>query len=339
MIKILHNKSLKLYNTFGINVYARHFYEITSIVQLTELLQDKEILHQPFLILGGGSNLLFTGDFDGLVVKISTRGREVISQDNKTAIVRAEAGENWDNFVAWSIEQGFAGLENLSLIPGNVGSSPIQNIGAYGVELKDSVMEVEVLQLADGKRKVMQNEECNFGYRDSIFKHQLKGKVAIVAVTFKLSKSSELHLDYGAISRELDVMGIVQPNPGDVREAVCNIRKSKLPDPSVLGNAGSFFKNPTVSAEIYTTLLGKYAGIPAYHQDDGSYKLAAGWLIEQCGWKGKRIGEAGVHHAQALVLVNYGSATGNQLLALAAEIQKSVSGKFGVKLETEVNIC
>jgi UDP-N-acetylmuramate dehydrogenase len=338
MIEILHNQPLKPYNTFGINVNAHNFCEITTNEQFAELLLDDKLRNQPLFLMGGGSNILFTGDVEDLVVKISTKGKKIISQDNETALVRSAAGENWDEFVAWTLTQGLAGLENLSLIPGNVGSSPIQNIGAYGVELKESIKEVELMHLADGHIEVLQKDECHFAYRDSIFKHELKGKVIILSVTFKLSKSPELHLAYGAISRELDDMGIKQPKPADVREAVCSIRRSKLPDPLHLGNAGSFFKNPTVSSDLFTALAMKFADLPAYPQNNDTYKLAAGWLIEQCGWKGTRHGDAGVHHAQALVLVNYGNATGNQILALAAEIRKSVMTKFGVELETEVNI-
>jgi UDP-N-acetylmuramate dehydrogenase len=338
MIQILHHQSLKAFNTFGIDVPARLFSEISTEEQLSQLLLDEELRSQPLLLLGGGSNILFTGPVDGLVVKISTQGKEIISQDTETVLVRAAAGENWDEFVAWTLEQGLAGLENLSLIPGQVGSSPIQNIGAYGVELKDCVKEVEIMHLADGRKEILQKEQCRFGYRDSIFKHELREKVIILSVTSLLSKSPELHLAYGAISRELETMAIHQPTPCDVRDAVCLIRRSKLPDPAVLGNAGSFFKNPSVSSETHTALTAKYANLPAYQQANGTYKLAAGWLIEQCGWKGARRGDAGVHHAQALVLVNYGTATGNELLTLAAEIRESVFAKFGVELETEVNI-
>jgi UDP-N-acetylmuramate dehydrogenase len=338
MIEILHNESLKPYNTFGIDVRAHLFCEINSLIQLTELLTDKELSRQPLLLLGGGSNVLFTGDVSGLVLKISMKGREIVSQDNDIAIVRAAAGENWDEFVAWTLEQGLSGLENLSLIPGNVGSSPIQNIGAYGVELQDCLKDVEIIHLAGGKRQVLENKECHFGYRNSIFKQELRGKVIIVSVSFTLNKKHNPHLTYGSISRELAEAGIMEPGPAEIRGAVCRIRKSKLPDPKVLGNAGSFFKNPTVSFEIHNLLSAKFTDIPAYPNDNGTYKLAAGWLIEQCGWKGVRRGDAGVHTAQALVLVNYGSASGSQLLALASEIQESVSARFGVHLETEVNI-
>jgi UDP-N-acetylmuramate dehydrogenase len=338
MIEILHNESLKGYNTFGIDVRAHLFCEINSLTKLTELLTDNELSRQPLFLLGGGSNILFTGDVNGLVLKISIKGREIVSQDSEIAIVRAAAGENWDEFVDWTLEQRFAGLENLSLIPGNVGSSPIQNIGAYGVELKDRVKDVEIIHLADGKRQVLENKECHFGYRDSIFKHELKGKVIIVSVSFTLTKKHNPHLTYGSISRELAEAGVTEPGPAEIRDAVCRIRRSKLPDPEVLGNAGSFFKNPTVSLEIHKLLSANFADIPAYPNDNGTYKLAAGWLIEQCGWKGVRRGDAGVHVAQSLVLVNYGSASGSQLLALASEIQESVFARFGVHLETEVNI-
>lgn len=338
MINILHNKSLKAYNTFGIEAYARLFCEVETEEQFEGLVKSGLLANQPLLLLGGGSNILFTGDFDGLVVKMNMKGREVLFQDEEIALVRISAGENWDDFVAWSLEQGFNGLENLTLIPGNVGSSPIQNIGAYGIEVKDSVEEVEVIYLEDGHQQILNHKECGFGYRDSIFKRELKNKVAILSVTFRLNKSDDLHLAYGAISRELESMGIKRPVPADVREAVSRIRRSKLPDPAILGNAGSFFKNPAVSSEIYDALASKFPDIPSYPQANGSHKLAAGWLIEQCGWKGARVGDAGVHVAQALVLVNYGAAQGRDLLALAGEIQKSVFVKYGVELEMEVNI-
>jgi len=338
MIKTLRNKSLKSLNTFGFDVQASLFCEVKSDEQFIKLIQSGRLKGQPLLLLGGGSNILLTGDFEGLVVKMNIRGKEILFQDEEIAIIRVAAGENWDEFVSWSLEQGFNGLENLSLIPGNVGSSPIQNIGAYGIEVKDSVEEVEVIYLSDGRQQVMHFRDCSFGYRDSIFKRELKGKVAILSVTFKLYRSEKLQLTYGAIGRELEVMGISNPVPSDVREAVCRIRRSKLPDPAILGNAGSFFKNPTVNSEIYNKLIIKFPDLPSYPQANGSHKLAAGWLIEQCGWKGKRIGDAGVHSAQALVLVNYGAATGKELLVLANGIQQSVLDKFGVNLEMEVNV-
>lgn len=338
MIEILHNEPLKPYNTFGIAVKARLFCEICSKEQLSALIESGQLQRQPFLLLGGGSNILFTKDMEGLVVRMNITGREILFQDEDKVLVRIAAGENWDDFVVWSLDRGLNGLENLSLIPGNVGSSPIQNIGAYGVEVKDFIEEVEVIYLADGRVEVLRHAQCAFGYRDSIFKNALKGKVAILSVTFRLNKSKNLHLAYGAISHELEEMGIASPTSSDVREAVCRIRRSKLPDPAILGNAGSFFKNPTVSSKVYDSLLLKFPALPAYPQANGSYKLAAGWLIEQCGWKGIRVGDAGVHIAQALVLVNYGAATGKEILTLATEIQQSVHAKFGIKLEMEVNI-
>jgi UDP-N-acetylmuramate dehydrogenase len=338
MIEIIYKKSLKQYNTFGIDVFAHLFSEVNSEKQLTELLLDKELRKQPLLIMGGGSNLLFTGDVDGIVVKINLLAKEILSENEETVLVRAAAGENWDEFVAWTVEQGFSGLENLSLIPGVVGSCPIQNIGAYAVEVKDYVSEVEIIYLDDCKKQVLDKESCRFGYRDSIFKNELKGKAVIVSVSFLLNKKYKPELTYGAIAKELSDAGILRPGPADVREAVCRIRRSKLPDPAILGNAGSFFKNPVVSSEKFESMSEKFPGIPAYHQDNGMYKLAAGWLIEQCGWKGVRRGNAGVHEKQALVLVNYGNATGNEILALADEIKKSVMNKFGVELQTEVNI-
>ena len=338
MIEILHNQSLKPYNTFGIDVNAKLFCNIVSDDQLLELIQSGQLSRQPLLLLGGGSNILFTGDVDGLVVKLSIPGLDILHQDDELALVCVAAGENWDDFVAWSLAQGLTGLENLTLIPGNVGSCPIQNIGAYGVEVKDSIEEVEVMHLEDGRRQILRRRECGFGYRDSIFKHALKGKVAILSVTFTLKKSGELNLAYGAISRQLEAMGISSPTSVDIREAVYHIRRSKLPDPAILGNAGSFFKNPTVNAEMHDKLIQEYPALPVYPQTNGSYKLAAGWLIEQCGWKGARVGDAGVHEGQALVLVNYGAATGKEVLDLATRMKQSVQDKFSVALEIEVNI-
>jgi UDP-N-acetylmuramate dehydrogenase len=335
---IKENVSLYPFNTFHIDSIARYFTEVKSIEKLQELITSGKLAEHPLLLLGGGSNLLFTGNFKGLVIQINNKGIEILSQSEDTVSVKASAGENWHEFVTYCVSQGFGGIENLSLIPGNVGSCPIQNVGAYGVEVKDVVKSVEAIDLSSGELIVYNREDCMFGYRDSIFKSELKGKFAIWSVTFELSLNPVVHLEYGAIKQELSVMGIENPSIEDVGKAVCNIRQSKLPDPKLLGNAGSFFKNPTVEQKFFEKLKESFPNLVSYPLDDEKVKLAAGWLIEQCGWKGFREGDAGVHHSQALVLVNYGNAKGSDILTLAHRIQNSVYERFGVKLEMEVNV-
>lgn len=335
---IRENVSLHSFNTFHIESVARYFTEVNFIKQLNDLIAAGTLSNKPLLMLGGGSNMLFTGNFTGIVVHINNKGIEVSGSSDDLVFVKASAGENWHDFVTWSVNQGFGGLENLSLIPGNVGSCPIQNIGAYGVEVKDCFHSLEAIDLKSGELKVYNREDCRFGYRDSIFKTDLKGKVAIWSVTFELQINPEIHLEYGAIKQELKSMGIENPGISDVSKAVCAIRKSKLPDPKLIGNAGSFFKNPTVESKFAENLKEAFPNLVSYQLADGKVKLAAGWLIEQCGWKGFREGDAGVHQNQALVLVNYGNATGSNILSLAHRIQNSVYERFGVKLEMEVNV-
>ncbi len=335
---IRENISLHPFNTFHIDSTARFFTEISRIEHARALIESGKLSEVPFLLLGGGSNLLFTGNFKGIVVHIKNKGISIIEQAKDTVLVKVSAGENWHEFVLWCVNQGFGGLENLSLIPGNVGSCPIQNIGAYGVEVKDSFHSLEAIDLQTGELHVYASADCNFGYRDSIFKHELKGKVAIWSVTFLLKSNPQVHLEYGAIRQELAVMGIENPGIADVSQAVCNIRQSKLPDPRLLGNAGSFFKNPTVDQKFADKLLESFPRLVFYPLGEEKVKLAAGWLIEQCGWKGFREGDAGVHESQALVLVNYGNATGSNILTLAHRVQNSVYERFGVKLEMEVNV-
>lgn len=330
--------SLHSLNTFHIDSVARYFTEIDSIERLRDLVTSGKLNENPFLILGGGSNLLFTGNFKGLVIHIINKGIEILSRSDDTVVVKASAGENWHEFVTYCVSRGFGGLENLSLIPGNVGSCPIQNIGAYGVEVKDSFHSLEAIDLQTGDLLVFSKEECRFGYRDSIFKRDLKGKFAICSVSFELKLNPVVHIDYGAIKLELAGMGIQDPGISDVSKAVCTIRQNKLPDPKLLGNAGSFFKNPTVDAKFAKKLLETFPRMVFYPTGDEKVKLAAGWLIEQCGWKGHREGDAAVHENQALVLVNYGSATGSNILTLAHRIQNSVYERFGLKLEMEVNV-
>jgi UDP-N-acetylmuramate dehydrogenase len=330
--------SLRKFNTFHINVSARYFAEINRFEQLQELIASGMLTENQVLILGGGSNLLFTGNVKGIVAHIGNKGIDVIDRNEDSVLVKVEAGENWHDFVTFCVENGFGGLENLSLIPGNVGSCPIQNIGAYGVEVKDSFHSLEAVDLQTGELKTYNHEECRFAYRDSIFKNELKGKVVIWTVTFRLSLNPLVHIEYGAIKQELTASGIENPTIADVSKAVITIRRSKLPDPEVLGNAGSFFKNPTVDHVFAEKLKETFPNLVSYPQGENKVKLAAGWLIEQCGWKGFRDGYAGVHENQALVLVNYGNATGADLLTLAHKIQNSVYLRFGVTLKMEVNV-
>jgi UDP-N-acetylmuramate dehydrogenase len=331
-----HNVNLKPFNTFGMDVRAAAFAEISSEEELPSLLKIVSQYTGKVLFLGGGSNILFTKDFDGLVVKISTKGIEIIDQDEDSVYVRAMAGENWDDFVQYCVQRNFGGVENLSLIPGNVGTCPIQNIGAYGVEIKDTFYMLDAVSLRSGEFREFYAEDCAFGYRDSVFKNELKGQYLILSVTFRLSRKPSLNTTYGAIVNELEAMGETQ-SIKSVAKAVSNIRRSKLPDPAEIGNAGSFFKNPVIGKSYFDELIALYPSMPAYPAADG-VKLAAGWLIEQCGWKGYRDGDAGVHQNQALVLVNYGQAGGNQIYFLAQKIIESVKQRFGVQLETEVNI-
>lgn len=318
------------------DVKAAAFAEIRNEEELPSLLRIINQYPGQILFMGGGSNILFTRDFDGLVVKISTKGIEIVDQDEEYVYVRGMAGENWDDFVQYCVAHNFGGLENLSLIPGNVGSSPIQNIGAYGVEIKDTFYMLDAVALRTGEFREFYHEECSFGYRSSVFKHELKDRYLILSVTFRLNKKPLLNTSYGAIAIELKAMG-EEPTVKTVAKAISNIRRSKLPDPLVIGNAGSFFKNPVVSQSLFEELKTRFPEMPAYPSVTGA-KLAAGWLIEQCGWKGYREGDAGVHERQSLVLVNFGNATGPQIYALAGRIIESVKQKFNVILEPEVNI-
>ncbi len=334
-MQIQKNISLKLYNTFGIDVKARYFVEVTSVDELSSVLKDNM---KELLILGGGSNILLTQDFEGLVIKNNFKGIEIVSEDAAAVTLKVGAGENWHQFVMYCIGKGYCGIENLSLIPGNVGASPMQNIGAYGVEVKDVITKVEAVNLHDYSVRIFSNQECSFGYRTSIFKTTEKGNYFITSVTFKLSKIPNLNTSYGAIETELERLGIDEPTIKDVSTAVINIRQSKLPDPNEIGNSGSFFKNPVVTEAVKTKITHEYPDAPSYPQPNSVYKMAAGWLIEQCGWKGKIIDNYGVHDKQALVLVNYGGAKGSEIYKLSEEIIKSVEEKFGITLEREVNI-
>ena len=336
-MNIQENISLKPYNTFGIDVKAKYFLEITGLAQLQKVLELNAYPER--FIISGGSNLLLTKDIDALVVHINLKGKTIVEEDDSSAEVKVMAGENWHDLVLWSLDQGFGGLENLSLIPGNTGTAPIQNIGAYGVELKDVFVSCAAMEIATGELVSFDLDACEFGYRDSIFKRKAKGKYIITSVNLKLSKKNHvLNTGYGAIEEELKEKGIVYPTIRDISNAVIAIRQSKLPDPKVLGNSGSFFKNPVVSKKKLEKIRKQYPKMPNYEVGKDSFKVPAGWLIEQCGLKGKRFGDAGVHEKQALVLVNYGNATGKELLELAHRIQKEVADKFGINIEPEVNI-
>ncbi len=332
------NISLKPYNTFGIDAEAKFFTSIQSIQNIQELLQSNEYKTNDRLILGGGSNLLLTKNVDALVIKNDLKGIEIVKETTDSVFVKCAAGEVWHEFVMWSIQQNFGGLENLSLIPGCTGASPMQNIGAYGVEIKDTFYELEAIHTQTGEQKKFSKSECEFGYRESVFKRKFKNQFIITSVTFQLSKSPTFHIEYGAIKQELDAMKVSDLSLKAISQAVINIRSSKLPNPKEIGNAGSFFKNPEVAASVYERLKHEFPNLVAYPLDNSNYKLAAGWLIEQSGLKGYRLGDAGVHKLQALVLVNYGNATGNEIYNLSTHVLQTVKAKFGVDLEREVNI-
>lgn len=339
-MQIHENLSLRQYNTFGIDVKAKLFADFNSVTQLQEVLQY--VHHHspriPRMILGGGSNVLFTQDVHALVLKNGITGIELVKEDEQFVYVKVGAGVNWHSFVLHCVQQGWAGIENLSLIPGNAGASPMQNIGAYGVEIKDVFEELEAYHLNDKTVVNFSASDCAFGYRESVFKRTYKGQFVILTVTYRLRKNPIFQTSYGAVNEELEKMGVKELSIAAISQAVINIRSSKLPDPKQIGNAGSFFKNPSISKEQCDQLKNEFAQLVAYSNADGSMKLAAGWLIEQCGWKGYRKGDAGCHAKQALVLVNYGAATGKEIYDLSEEILQSVKVKFGVELEREVNI-
>ena len=329
------NKNLKEYNTFGISVKAEMFAVFSSIEELKQILSFRN--DKKLLVLGGGSNLLLTKDFDGLVIKNEIKRFEVIEETSSEVIVESGAGENWHEFVLNCIDKGFGGIENLSLIPGSVGASPMQNIGAYGVEIKDVFESLSAYHIASGEIHYFDKTKCEFGYRESIFKNKVKGEYIILTVTFRLTKNPTINSSYGAINEQLKVMGIENPTIQELSAAVIAIRQSKLPDPKIIGNAGSFFKNPTVEITLLEQIQKNYPDIPNYPALNGR-KLAAGWLIEKAGWKGRTFDNYGVHKLQALVLVNYGNCTGQEIFDLSSQIIQDVFEKFGVLLEREVNI-
>ena len=335
-MQVQQNYPLKKYNTFGIEAYAKYFAAFSTVDDLHLVL--KQYSGEQILVLGGGSNILFTKDHNGLILKNDISGMYTVHEDEDHVYVKAGAGENWHQFVMHCIDNNLAGVENLSLIPGNVGASPMQNIGAYGVEVKDVFHSLEAYHLDEKRIENFTLNDCEFGYRDSVFKKRYKDQFAILNVTYRLNKKPRYNISYGAIKEELEKMNVKELSLQSISQSVINIRSSKLPDPNVTGNAGSFFKNPEVPEHKFHELKQINSGIIGYPLHDGNVKLAAGWLIEQCGWKGFRRGDAGCHEKQALVLVNYGNASGEEIYALSEEIKQSVKEKFGVVLEREVNI-
>lgn len=329
---------LTTFNTFGLAARAKRYLAISDTSQLAAALADAVTQRGPLLIMGGGSNMLFTQDWAGTVLHLQTKGIQVVEEAADYALVQVAAGEVWHELVLWAVAHGLGGIENLALIPGSVGASPVQNIGAYGVELKDVFHSCEVMNLATQQTHWLDKAACQFGYRDSVFKNSLKGQVVITQVVFKLTKHPQLNTTYGAIGQVLAERGIAQPSIHDVMEAVIHIRRSKLPDPAVIGNAGSFFKNPTLPIAQFEALQQAYPQIPSFPAGQGQVKVPAAWLIEQRGWKGKRLGNYGVHAQQALVLVNYGGAAGAAIWQLAQDIQADVAATFGIVLHPEVNV-
>jgi UDP-N-acetylmuramate dehydrogenase len=334
---IQNNFSLKKYNTFGIEAKAKQFVAVHSIENLNTILKEHQ--SEPKFILGGGSNMLLTQDIQSLVIHIDLKGKKVLKEDDDFVWVESQAGENWHEFVLWTIDQNFGGLENMSLIPGNVGTTPVQNIGAYGTEIKDTFVSCEAMTIATQEMKTFTKEDCHFGYRESIFKHEAKDQFIITSVVFKLTKRNhKINTSYGDISKELEKQNVTTPTLKDVSNAVIAIRQSKLPDPAALGNSGSFFKNPIVPKEQYEKAHALHPEMPHYVVSETEVKVPAGWLIEKAGFKGKRFGDAGIHKNQALVLVNYGNATGQEILAVSRDIQTTVLKEFGIAIEAEVNV-
>ena len=334
---IHNNFSLKKYNTFGIEAKAKKFVAVHSVEDLKIILQENK--SEPKFILGGGSNMLLTQDIQALVIHIDLKGKKVLKEDDDFVWVESQAGENWHEFVLWTITQNFGGLENMSLIPGNVGTTPVQNIGAYGTEMKDTFVSCDAMNIASQDVKTFTKEDCHFGYRESIFKHEAKDQFIITSVVFKLTKRNhKINTSYGDITKELEKQSIVFPRLKDVSNAVIAIRQSKLPDPKELGNSGSFFKNPIISKEQYQKAHALHPEMPHYVISETEVKVPAGWLIERAGFKGKRFGDAGIHKNQALVLVNYGNATGQEILAVSKDIQATILKEFGIAIEAEVNV-
>ena len=339
MIQIQENISLQRLNTFGIEAKAKYFIEVVSTTQLEELIRHPVYRDHSHLILGSGSNVLFTKDYEGIIIKCALSGISIRNENDDFVLLKGGAGENWHSLVMHCIQHNWGGVENLSLIPGTVGAAPMQNIGAYGVEIKDVIECVNGIDLGTGIERSFTSSDCKFNYRESIFKQELKEKYFISSITLRLTKKNhQIKTAYGAIKEVLNKHSVLQPTIKDVSDAVIAIRQSKLPDPQLIGNAGSFFKNPAVSESVLEEMKKDYPSIPFYPTDNQYFKISAAWLIDQCGWKGKKFGSIGVHPLQALVLVNYGDGKGEEIFQLATRIQHSVKEKFGVTLTTEVNI-
>ncbi len=336
-MEIQNHFSLKNFNTFGIEANAKQFVAVHSIEELKSVLVQNTSKNK--FILGGGSNMLLTKDIDALVIHIDLKGKKIVEENDDFVWVESQAGENWHEFVIWTIDNNFGGLENMSLIPGNVGTTPVQNIGAYGTEIKDTFVSCEAMKIESFKMRSFNKADCHFGYRESIFKNEVKDQYIITSVVFKLTKNNHnINISYGDIASELEKLNIIKPSLRDVSNAVITIRQSKLPDPKVLGNSGSFFKNPIVLKSDFEPIHKKFPEMKFYEISETEVKVPAGWLIEQAGFKGKRFGDAGIHKNQALVLVNYGTATGQEILNVSKEIQDTIFKKFGIQIEAEVNI-
>jgi UDP-N-acetylmuramate dehydrogenase len=337
MMPIQTNFSLKKYNTFGIEAKAQQFIAVHTVEELKTVLHENQ--NQKKFILGGGSNMLLTQDIQALVIHIDLKGKRILKEDDDFVWVESMAGENWHEFVLWTIDQNFGGLENMSLIPGNVGTTPVQNIGAYGTEIKDTFVSCEAVNIATQELKTFNKDDCRFGYRESVFKQEAKDQFVITTVVFKLTKRNhKINTSYGDITKELEKQNVVVPTLKDVSNAVIAIRQSKLPDPKELGNSGSFFKNPIISKAAYEKAHALHPEMPHYVVSETEVKVPAGWLIERAGFKGKRFGDAGIHKNQALVLVNYGNATGQEILAVSKDIQATILKEFGIAIEAEVNV-
>ena len=336
-MQIQYNFSLKKHNTFGIDAKAKEFVAVHSVADLKEVLRENS--NKKKFVLGGGSNMLLTQDIDALVIHVDLKGKKVIREDDDSVWIEGQAGENWHEFVLWNIENDFGGLENMSLIPGNVGTTPVQNIGAYGAEIKDTFVSCDAMNIETQEMKTFTKEECNFGYRESVFKHEVKDQYIITSVVFKLTKHNhKINISYGDIMKELEKQKVIEASIRDVSNAVVAIRKSKLPDPKELGNSGSFFKNPIITREHFEKVHAQFPHMKYYEISPTEVKVPAGWLIEEAGFKGMRVGDAGVHKNQALVLVNYGNATGQEIVNLSKKIQKTIFEKYTIAIEAEVNV-
>ena len=337
-MNIIENYPLLKLNTFGVDVKAKYFVSINTINELIEVIKTNVFKDLQLLILGGGSNILFTKDFDGLVILNNIKGKEIIDQNQKSIFLKIGAGENWHELVMYCVDNGWGGIENLSLIPGNTGTAPMQNIGAYGVEIKETFVELEALEISSGKIVKFNNSDCEFGYRESVFKNKMKNQYIILNITLELKKNPVININYGDVKAILETQNIKNPAIKEVSNAIISIRQSKLPDPKKIGNSGSFFKNPIVSLNQLELIKKKYPNVVNYEINENEFKIAAGWLIEKAEWKGKKFNNCGVHEKQALVLVNYGLANGMEIFDLSEKIILDIKDKFGITLEREVNI-